>query len=216
MIEFMKPTVWYLPTPNLSILGCLKVLQCTKPDCNQIWEVDLEDLPGPDLLDAQLRFTGDITLLPSCPKCNSLARPNVSMFGDTNYTWNASRSSCQKKEFKRWLKKILGTNPKALKKRAIVPKPKEEKVERNQPPCRRSARVRAPNLAILEIGCGVSLHSLRLEVDLLCSLDTKASVRLIRINPHHHDLPEGDHVAIGIGAKEALQGIWQQIKEQDK
>jgi hypothetical protein len=138
------------------------------------------------------------------------------MFGDTNYTFNAARSNFQKTEFKRWLKRILGTSPKALKKKQVLPKEeKEEKEDCTHPACRRSARNRAPNLVILEIGCGVSLHSLRLEVELLCSLETKASVHLVRINPHHQDLPEGDHVAIGLGAKDALQGIEQTIKKRE-
>ncbi len=39
---------------------------------------------------------------------------------------------------------------------------------------------------------------------------------MIRINPQQTDLPtEGDHVAIGLGAKEALLGISEKINVQN-
>lgn len=167
----------------------------------------LDELPTN--VDENLKFAGDISELPHCPKCKSLGRPNVSMFGDTCFTWNSSRSAFQKKQFKQWLKKTLGCDTKHLQKKTVEVKPevKEEKAE--DAPTRRSTRIRAsrPNLVIIELGCGISLHSLRLEVDLLVSLDTKAEVHCVRINPSHHQVPPGDHVGIGMGAKDGMEGI---------
>lgn len=39
--------------------------------------------------------------LPSCPYCDSMARPNILMFGD--YGWEASRTNRQSRELQEWL-----------------------------------------------------------------------------------------------------------------
>ncbi len=62
-------------------------------------------------------------------------------------------------------------------------------------------------LVIIELGCGDSLHSIRIEADLLIA--EEPGVRLIRINPNFRgQLPEG-HVALRLGALAALRGIQQ-------
>jgi NAD-dependent SIR2 family protein deacetylase len=42
--------------------------------------------------------------LPNCPKCGSLARPNVLMFGDGD--WEESRALPQENRFRAWLRDI--------------------------------------------------------------------------------------------------------------
>jgi NAD-dependent SIR2 family protein deacetylase len=44
--------------------------------------------------------------LPTCPKCSSLLRPNILMFGDAG--WDESRSWEQEQRFNRWLHDITG------------------------------------------------------------------------------------------------------------
>jgi len=59
-------------------------------------------------------------------------------------------------------------------------------------------------LVILEIGCGISLHSLRMEVELL--LNDSSDVHCIRINPHNFGVRNGN-IGIGLGSMEALNEI---------
>lgn len=186
------------------------MVQCINDSCAEIWELGLEELPTD--IDEDYKFVGDISELPHCPKCKSLGRPNVSMFGDTCFTFNSSRADYQKKKFKRWLKKLLGCNTKHLKKKKQV-KTEVKDEQETDAPSRRSQRLRNPNLLIIELGCGISLHSLRLEVDLLLSLETKADVHCIRINPLYFQVPPGDHVGLGLGSKEGMEGICHYLKE---
>ncbi len=49
-----------------------------------------------------------IAPLPTCPKCSSLLRPNILMFGD--YGWNGSRQERQSGDYSMWLREIEGMN----------------------------------------------------------------------------------------------------------
>jgi NAD-dependent SIR2 family protein deacetylase len=42
--------------------------------------------------------------LPSCPRCGSLVRPNILMFGD--WGWDASRTQAQESRLSRWLEAV--------------------------------------------------------------------------------------------------------------
>jgi len=68
-------------------------------------------------------------------------------------------------------------------------------------------------LVIIEIGCGVSLHSLRLEVDLLCQ---RGDVDLIRINPNESWISDNRHVGIGLGALSCLVEIEKRMSSLEK
>lgn len=116
--------------------------------------------------------------MPKCV-CGAVARPNVSMFGDTNFSWKESRSHEQKKKLLKWLEVIYS-----------------QRTE-DQP----------VTLAIIEVGCGVSLHSISIESETLIADDKKGTTKLIRINPSNTRVPRGGHVAIGLGGLAALQGI---------
>lgn len=52
-----------------------------------------------------MRATGD---LPKCPSCGGLARPNILMFGDSD--WDGSRSSSRGKKCHAWLKSLPSEN----------------------------------------------------------------------------------------------------------
>jgi hypothetical protein len=65
-------------------------------------------------------------------------------------------------------------------------------------------------LAILEIGCGTSLHSISIEAEALVCEENNPNMKLIRINPNNSKVPEG-HVGIGLGAKSSLIEICKKI-----
>jgi hypothetical protein len=76
------------------------------------------------------------------------------------------------------------------------------------------------SVCILELGCGTSVHSLSIECELLVNKEKnkKGLMRLVRINPHHQRVPEGNHVTLPIGAKKALElmeELWVQQLEQN-
>jgi len=65
-------------------------------------------------------------------------------------------------------------------------------------------------LVIIECGSGISLHSIRIESEALLRNDDEddkgEKVKLIRLNPNHHQCPDG-HIGIGMSAKLALQEL---------
>jgi NAD-dependent SIR2 family protein deacetylase len=73
--------------------GSIHHLQCAQNCTRDIWEnkesieVDMD------------RFIALDT--PTCPKCNSISRPNILMFGD--WGWNGQRSSDQEHRYAQWL-----------------------------------------------------------------------------------------------------------------
>lgn len=79
--------------------GTLHNFQCTSSDCDYVWG-PVTNFPA---IDNDLRAKGTIHDLPKCPRCKSLARPNVSMFGDTTLTFRDTKTSVQKGKFLNWL-----------------------------------------------------------------------------------------------------------------
>jgi NAD-dependent SIR2 family protein deacetylase len=77
------------------IHGSIHHLQCATGCCDAIWPAD-DFLPEVDA--ATCRLTGD---LPLCPRCGSLARPNVLMFSD--WGWIGRRSEAQHARLAAWL-----------------------------------------------------------------------------------------------------------------
>jgi len=196
------------PTKIYECHGSLSILQCTNVNCDQVWSAVQNEIPK---VSDDLRATSP---LPRCPLCGATARPNTSMFGDTNHTWKDTRANLQKHAFLAWLHRNYGdldTGSRDHKRQSI----------------RKSIRQKSPvvcgseSLVILEIGCGVSLHSLRMEVELLL-MDNKTRVEedgveevgCIRLNPHDYWIGEG-HVGIGLGSLEALVEIESRMGEKE-
>lgn len=67
--------------------GSIHHLQCSMPCTQAIWRADAFT---PDVDEARCLLTG---LLPTCPHCGALARPNILMFGDD--TWISARTNSQ-------------------------------------------------------------------------------------------------------------------------
>jgi len=170
--------------------GTLAYLQCTNTDCDEVWKAMPNDIPS---VDDQLQA---ISALPLCPACGSIGRPNVSMFGDTNLTWKESRASLQRHYLLKWLRTVYGN------------------IDSGSAPVRRSTRNKKKNshLVILEIGCGISLHSLRMEVELLLAAKNPNMIHCIRINPTDYCIRE-NNIGLGLGAKEGLELIQSNLQK---
>ncbi len=81
--------------------GSIGHLQCTKPCRDEIWS-------GSELqIDVDDESFHAVSPLPTCPSCDSLARPNVLMFNDWN--WLPHRTSGQEHRFQDWLSTVGGT-----------------------------------------------------------------------------------------------------------
>ncbi|MEM9016664.1 MAG: Sir2 family NAD-dependent protein deacetylase [Verrucomicrobiota bacterium] len=76
--------------------GSIHHLQCTGPCSEEIWSAQGLNL---EVDQATMRATGD---LPSCPRCDLIARPNILMFGDWGYL--PSRNSQQEERLRSWLR----------------------------------------------------------------------------------------------------------------
>jgi NAD-dependent SIR2 family protein deacetylase len=79
--------------------GSLLHFQCVQPCCAATWPAP-EELPF-TLDSATMRATGE---LPRCGSCGGLARPNVLMFDDEN--WSPGRTSIQQVRFQTWLRSL--------------------------------------------------------------------------------------------------------------
>jgi len=153
--------------------GSLCNLQCTKASCPNVWECPLSEFPE---VDENLIAVGE---LPMCSNCGSLARPNVSMFGDTTLTWKNKHAENQKNNFMVWIKEngmIIDSNDENDESQSNRENKKKRAI-RKQQKC-------DGYIVIIEIGCGVSLHSLRLETEMLQLMNGKDKVKVVRINPH--------------------------------
>ena len=80
--------------------GSIHHLQCSRPCSQDIWEARGVN---PDVDETQFRARDP---LPRCPKCGSLARPNVLMFND--WDWVPNRTRMQSERFHRWLEGLSG------------------------------------------------------------------------------------------------------------
>jgi NAD-dependent SIR2 family protein deacetylase len=78
--------------------GSIHHLQCTRPCCGILWSAN-----GTEVAIHEPTFEAD-GVLPACPRCGALARPNVLLFGDGG--WITSRTRSQEKRLQRWLERI--------------------------------------------------------------------------------------------------------------
>lgn len=78
--------------------GAIGTLQCTRHGCEGLWRADGVQV---DVDEASFRARAP---LPACPRCGSLARPNILMFGD--WGWDSSRSEEQAARLEDFLRSI--------------------------------------------------------------------------------------------------------------
>jgi NAD-dependent SIR2 family protein deacetylase len=136
--------------------GSLSWLQCSNNECvRRCWyQVVHADV------DERTMRCSDAAQLPRCPRCNSVARPNVSMFGDTEDTFVQKRYWEQKSRLLRWLRRQRDINDKS-----------------------------GTYTAVVELGCGMSIHSIRVESEALCT--RRPDIRMLRVNPTDFAVPSG-------------------------
>lgn len=75
--------------------GSINYLQCLQQCGNNIWQAQPLEL---NINEQDLLAEG---VLPACPDCGALARPNILMFGDSG--WNAQRTDQQYQRYHNWL-----------------------------------------------------------------------------------------------------------------
>ena len=148
--------------------GSIKYLQCFDKKCNLrngIWNLDkIPDYDKKNLIAKELL---------RCPNCNSLARPNVSMFGD--FDFYGVPYEHQKRRLSKWLSK-------------------NKKIK------------------ILEIGCGINPHSIRMNNGKMISGEWKVPnisniLGTIRINPTDIENQKNTY-HISLGAKNGLKRLF--------
>lgn len=84
--------------PGNRILEChgsIHVLQCSRACSDDVWSADEFD---PEVDEEQCFLTSP---LPRCPKCDSVARPNILMFND--WDWIDTRVKRRRMRFEAWL-----------------------------------------------------------------------------------------------------------------
>jgi NAD-dependent SIR2 family protein deacetylase len=80
--------------------GSIHHVQCSQPCDHTIW-------PGDGLtIDVDPETIRALSPLPTCPRCQAVARPNVLMFYD--YDWLPSRQHEQSRRYQRWLGRVAG------------------------------------------------------------------------------------------------------------
>lgn len=80
--------------------GSIHHLQCSAPCAWDIWPAD--DVA----LEVDLETMQTLSPMPQCIKCDSVARPNILMFGD--FEWHGSRSDEQQKRYDSWIQRLGG------------------------------------------------------------------------------------------------------------
>nr|MEE2825578.1 Sir2 family NAD-dependent protein deacetylase [Planctomycetota bacterium] len=140
--------------------GTIHRLQCSRPCSELTWENTENEL------EIETKTLRAVSPLPRCPKCHSIARPNILMFQDGD--WVSRHAREQLDRYEQWLNQLAGHS-----------------------------------LAVLEIGAGTAVPTVRMEAERLARLP---GATLIRINPRDHDSP-GDALSIRQPAVEALQHL---------
>jgi len=78
--------------------GSIRHLQCSRPCCGVVW---LADNFAPSVDDETCTLLNEA---PRCSGCGAIARPNIMMFGDSE--WIDRRSKSQEADLRRWLDKV--------------------------------------------------------------------------------------------------------------
>ncbi len=93
------------PEQVMECHGSIHHLQCTDRSCNRrerhVWSAEEVAIVVDELtFRAQPPF-------PRCPKCGKVSRPNILMFGDSN--WLSDRTFEQQKRFEAWQESLAGS-----------------------------------------------------------------------------------------------------------
>lgn len=207
--------------------GSTTFLQCCDargscPNKDTVWmcpENFAADLP----LEASREDAVERDALPRCPACSKLARPNVNLFGDLDFS--RKRGRIQKAKYQQWLQSVeadliaeMGADAVAeleaeevhLDSKLLIQKllkgPLDEEAQ--------AQLLRTP-VVCLEIGAGVSIPTVRTAMEGRAAL---AGHVLIRINPEYGEIPseleaQGRAISIPLSGADALQRIEAKMTE---
>jgi NAD-dependent SIR2 family protein deacetylase len=82
--------------------GSIHHFQCTEPCSDEIWDASEINV---DICKDNFQA---VEPMPKCINCDTLARPNILMFGD--WSWLHSRSNSQSSRFSQWVNQIIKEN----------------------------------------------------------------------------------------------------------
>lgn len=193
--------------------GSTEFLQCTnaRGDCpgrGEVWPCP-DDFTEQLVLEEAREDLVQTAALPGCPSCGKLARPNVNMFGD--FDFSKKRHRTQKAQYKQWLQIVdQDMAPKVVEGAEEDTATMDECVDPEALP---EESVCEEPVVCLEIGAGTSIPTVR------TALETRAMLPghvLIRINPENCALSakleaEGRAVVIPFPAAEGLRLIHDKI-----
>ena len=80
--------------------GSIHHLQCNERCNSKIWE-----MPKKEIKIDHENFHADLSTVPLCPDCNSIARPNILMFGD--WHWQVTRNQVQSSKYLAWKQRLI-------------------------------------------------------------------------------------------------------------
>jgi NAD-dependent SIR2 family protein deacetylase len=185
--------------------GSIDRVQCGKLTsdgrCEGAWR--WTDIPsygseGPVLDDVLLEC--DLNTTPRCPSCGGISRANISHVTDDPLDLDLSVKGSQKERCWAWLRQFrserctqeegAGKDRKKMKKNTPLSSTAaantNQSLELNAESSETAVKQEHKKLLIIEIGCGESVHGLRLESEVLLSAHPDSGVthsKLIRINP---------------------------------
>lgn len=165
----------------LEVHGAVRWLQCSKPCCADVWKAPAQGLGLVEDKDTH-RVRG---VLPTCPKCKSVARPDVQMFGgDTGFS--KARRSVQLNRYDAWLKSLEAR------------------------PDKDSLRV-----TCIELGCGLTVPTVRKELEgVMRRFPSARYIRVNPENPGlSKELCERG-VSLPLCAGDAIQELHKQVSEE--
>lgn len=167
----------------LEVHGAVRWLQCSKPCSPDVWKAP-KDL---GLVEDEVthRVRG---ILPTCPKCKAVARPNVQMFGgDTGFS--KARRASQFSKYDAWLKKLEA-------------RPDKDEIR----------------ITCVEVGCGLTVPTVRKELEAVVRKFPGARlVRVNPENPGLSQEIADRGVSLPLKAGAAIQEIGKQVAtDEDK
>ena len=137
--------------------------------------------------------------LPRCPGCRALARPNVSHTTDSDEDICPARKAAQRERALAWIERQKQQR-----------RPSSSSSSSSRSSSTTTTTTRSNVLVVLEVGCGVSEHSLRLDTEVVVARHREAGgeAYLVRVDPAAASVPAGGgHVGVPLGAKDALIAI---------
>lgn len=164
------------PSRLVEVHGVCDILQCSVPCCQDVWDAPADLNMKPYDPKAGATSLGDpLDDLPKCPRCGAVARPCVMMFGEDE-SFSRQRLRVQGQFYEEWLRKMDGRS-----------------------------NVEYLHIVCLEIGCGVSVDTVRTQLQTM--LNFFPSARLVRINPEYPEVPPGfEDRSVGL-AMDALPAL---------